>query len=188
MTPEAQAAGPSLERYREYLSLLARLHLHPRLQSKLDPSDLVQQTLLKAHENRAQWRGQGEAEMAAWLRRILANTLADVARAFGGAKRNVAREQSLEAALQESSARLEGFLNPGPSSPSNQAMRHEEMLRLASALAQLPQDQRAAVEWHHLQNCSVAEVAACLGRSERAVAGLLRRGLKKLRELLQAES
>jgi RNA polymerase sigma-70 factor (ECF subfamily) len=181
MTPE------SLERYREYLSLLARLHLHPRLQSKLDPSDVVQQTLLKAHQNRAQCQGQNDAQVAAWLRRILANTLADAARDFGGGKRDVGREQPLQAILEDSSSRLEAFLNPAMSSPSVKAVRNEDLLQLATALAQLPDDQRAAVEMHHLQNCSVAEVAASLGKTERAVAGLLRRGLKKLRELLQSE-
>jgi RNA polymerase sigma-70 factor (ECF subfamily) len=176
---------PDLEHYRDYLGLLARLQLSPRLQSKLDPSDVVQQTLLKAHEHRDQFRGQGAAELAAWLRRILANTLADAAREFGAGKREVGREKALEAALQESSARLEGLLNPAPSSPSNQAMHHEDMHRLAVALVQLPDDQRTAVELHHLQGWSVADVAAHQGKTQRAVAGLLRRGLKKLRELLQ---
>ena len=72
-------------------------------------------------------------------------------------------------------------------SPSGQAIRHEELFRLAEALAQLPEDQRMAVELHHLQDCSVAEVAGQLGRTEASVAGLLRRGLRRLRELLQAE-
>jgi RNA polymerase sigma-70 factor (ECF subfamily) len=172
-----------LERYRDYLHLLARLHLHPRLQSKLDPSDVVQQALLKAHQNRGQFRGQGP-ELAAWLRRILASTLADAAREFGGGKRDVAREQSLDAALRQSSARLEAFLQPASSSPSEHAVHEETLLRLAAALAELPDDQRSAVEMHHLQGCSVAEVAAHLDRTEAAVAGLLRRGLKRLRELL----
>jgi RNA polymerase sigma-70 factor (ECF subfamily) len=187
MTPESPSEGRALERYREYLSLLARLHLHPRLQSKLDPSDVVQQTLLKAHQNLAQCQGQNDAQVAAWLRRILANTLADAAREFGGGKRDVGREQPLQAVLEDSSARLEAFLNPALSSPSVKAVRNEDLLHLAAALARLPDDQRAAVEMHHLQDCSVAEVAAALGKTERAVAGLLRRGLKKLRELLQTE-
>jgi RNA polymerase sigma-70 factor (ECF subfamily) len=187
MSRDIRGDEPSLERHRDYLRLLARLHLHPRLQSKLDPSDIVQQTLLKAHQNLGQFRGQSEGELAAWLRRILANTLADAAREFGGAKRDLALEQSLEAALQHSSARLEAFLNPEPSTPSAQAMRQEELLRLAGALARLPEDQRTAVELHYLQDCTVAEVAEHLGRTERAAAGLLRRGLKKLRELLHDE-
>jgi len=176
-----------LEEQRDYLRLLARLHLDPRLRGKFDPSDAVQQTLLKAHENLGQFRGQGEAELVAWLRRILANTLADALREFGRDKRDVAREQSLEAALQDSTRSLEALLCAPPSSPSQQAMRHEDLLRLARALDDLPDDQRTVVELHHLQERSVADIARALDRTEAAVAGLLRRGLKRLRQLLHAD-
>jgi RNA polymerase sigma-70 factor (ECF subfamily) len=174
-----------LERFREYLLLLARLQLDPRWQAKLDPSDVVQQTLLQAHQARDQFRGQSAAELAAWLRQILARVLANVARDLGRDKRDVGRERSLEAALEESSARLEGWLAAEQSSPSESVERHERLLRLAEALAQLPKDQREAVTLHHLQGWSLAELAKHLGRSEAAVAGLLHRGFKKLRELLQ---
>jgi RNA polymerase sigma-70 factor (ECF subfamily) len=188
MTRHAQGQESFLERHREYLHLLARLHLNPRLRGKLDPSDIVQQTFLKAHENRGQFRGQGEAEVAEWLRRILLNTLSDALRAFGGARRDLALEQSLEAVLADSSARLAALLRPDPSSPSTRAVRQEEFARLAQALARLPDDQRTAVELHHLQDWSVLEVGEYLGRSEAAVAGLLRRGLAKLRKLLCEKS
>src|SRR5262249_36796688 len=151
-----------------------------------DPSDLVQETLLNAHRHLDQYRGQGEAAMEAWLRRILMNLLVDALRAFGGDKRDVARERSLERALRESSARLEAFCTAASSSPSQHAVRHEHLHRRAAALAELPEDQRTAVELHHFQDWSVAEVAGHLGRTEAAVAGLLRRGLKRLRELLHA--
>ena len=187
MTGDTQGQTWPLERHREYLHLLARLHLPRRLRSKLDPSDVAQQTLLKAHQHLDQFRGHNEAELAAWLRRILANTLADALRQFGGAKRDVTLERTLQEAVADSSARLEALLHSNSTSPSGQAMRHEEFLRLAEALAQLPEDQRTAVELHHLQDCSVAEVAEQLGRTEASVAGLLRRGLKKLRELLQED-
>lgn len=72
MTPSSASASPALDRYREYLRLLARLQIAPRLRGKLDPSDVAQQTLLKAYEalDRFDWRG--EAQLAAWLRQILA--------------------------------------------------------------------------------------------------------------------
>lgn len=181
-------AGPSkhaVEDYRDYLHLLARLQLDPRLRGKVDPSDVVQQTLAKAHQNRAQFRGQTVAEWAGWLRRILANTLIDAARKH---QRELALERSLEQAVDESSARLEAWLAADQTSPSEIAARQEQLLSLARALAQLPEDQRTAVEQHHLRDASVAEVAALMGRTEPAVAGLLRRGLKKLRELLQDNS
>lgn len=188
MNPDPSGAGTWLERHRNYLRLLARLHLGPRLRTKLDPSDVVQQTLLKAHQHREQCRGETDAERAGWLRQILANTLADVLRQYGAACRDVALEQSLEAALHDSSARLEGFLRPEPSSPSQHLLRQERLDQLAAALAQLPEDQRTAVELHHLQGCPVAVVMEQMGRTEAAVAGLLRRGLQKLRHLLPEPS
>jgi RNA polymerase sigma-70 factor, ECF subfamily len=187
MTGEAAPDPGLLERYRDYLALLARLHWPQRLRSKLGTSDLVQETLLKAAQNLNQYRGRSEAELAGWLRRILTNTLVDAIREFEGAGRNVARERPLEAALAQSSARLEALLQLSPSSPSQQVMRHEQLLQLSAALAQLPEDQRLAVERHYLQSCSVAEVAEQMGRTERSVAGLLRRGLQTLRELLADE-
>jgi RNA polymerase sigma-70 factor (ECF subfamily) len=184
MTAQEPEANWSHEHYRDYLGLLARLHLPLYLRSKLDPSDIVQATLLKAHQSRSQFRGK-ESEVTPWLRRILVNTITDAARQFGGNKRDVGLEKSLEVALQDSSARLESLLRPDPSSPSKQAIRHEQMLALAEALACLPEDQRTAVELHHLQGYAVAELATQFGKTEAAIAGLLRRGLKSLRELLK---
>jgi RNA polymerase sigma-70 factor, ECF subfamily len=87
--------------------------------------------------------------------------------------------------MEDSSARLEALLAADQTSPSARAVRHEELLRLAEALAALPDDQRQAVELHHLHGLAVEEVARALGRSESAAGGLLRRGLKRLRELMR---
>src|SRR5438874_621284 len=98
---DLEPARPSqaLERFRDYLRLLAGLQVGPRLRVKVDPSDLVQQTLLKAHQARDQFRGASSGEMSAWLRQILARTLADAARDLGRERRDIARERSLEATL-----------------------------------------------------------------------------------------
>src|SRR5437764_13707204 len=107
-----------LERFRPYLLLLARLQLREQFRGKLDPSDVVQQTLLEAHRKRDQFRGHSPAELAGWLRQLLACTLADALRALGRAKRDAARERSLEAAREQSSARLGDWLAAEQPSPS----------------------------------------------------------------------
>jgi RNA polymerase sigma-70 factor (ECF subfamily) len=179
--------GPALplERFREYLRVLARLQIEPRLQAKLDPSDLVQQTLLKAHQAGEQFRGTTAAEQAAWLRQILANTLANAIRDFARAKRDVTLERSLENALTDSSARLEAWLVTKEASPSQQAERNELLLQLAEQLARLPEIQREVLLLRHCQGWSLAEIGAHLGRTRAAVASLLRRGLQQLRGHLQ---
>src|SRR5438094_4777276 len=104
MSVEMQAVSPrAVEDYRDYLHLLARLQLDPRLAGKVDPSDVVQQTLVKAHQNREQFRGNTAAEQAGWLRRILANTLIDAARKFG---REIDHERPLEQQIHDSASRL----------------------------------------------------------------------------------
>jgi RNA polymerase sigma-70 factor (ECF subfamily) len=173
-----------LEDYREYLRLLVQVQLSPRLQAKLDASDVVQQTILHAHAARAQFQGRTEAEWLGWLRKILANTLAAEGRRYGAESRDVARERSLEAELELSAFRLECLLAADQTSPSQRAVRAEELLRLAQAMSQLSADQRLVVELHHLQALPVAAVAERMQRSRSAVVGLLFRGLKRLRELL----
>jgi RNA polymerase sigma-70 factor (ECF subfamily) len=173
-----------LEEYRDYLCLLARQRLDPRLRGKLDASDVVQETLLKAHQALGQFRGRSDAELAAWLRQILARNLTDAVRALGAGVRDVGREKDLQARLDESSARLEAWLAADQSSPSEHVARQERLLRLAHALAQLPDDQRLAVELKHLHGLSVEQAAAEMGKSKAAVVGLLFRGVKKLRQLL----
>ena len=176
--------GPVLEPFRQYLRVLAAVHLDARLRGKLDPSDVVQQTLLRACVGFDRLRDRDPGVVAAWLRKILARTLADAVRDLERAKRDLARERSLEAALDRSSARLAGWLAADQSSPSERADRNEQLLRLADALCGLPDDTREAVVLKHCRGWTLAEIAAHLGRSPAAVASLLHRGLKHLRDLL----
>ncbi len=176
-----------LERFRDYLLTLARVQIDPRLRQKTDPSDVVQQTLLEAHQQQKAFRGQTDAQKAAWLRQILAHNLADAIRRFGRAKRDIAQERSLQAALDQSSARLEGWIAAEQSSPSNQAVKNEQIVKVSKVLQTLPESQRTAIELHYWQGWTSAEIAEHLGRSTIAVAGLLQRGLKTLREQLRNE-
>ena len=176
--------GETLERFRDYLRLLARAQLPAKVRGKLDPSDVVQQTLLRAYQGLDQFRGRDSAQQAAWLRQILAHTLANAVRDLTRDCRDVGLEHSLEASLSESSSRLEGWLAADQSSPSQQAERNEQLLRLASGLDRLPEEQREALLLKHVQGLSLAEIGEHLGRTRAAVASLLRRGLKGLREHL----
>jgi RNA polymerase sigma-70 factor (ECF subfamily) len=182
MDPEISAV---LEPYRRYLRLLAGLHLDARLRGKLDPSDAVQQTLLRACVGFEQLRSREPAVVTAWLRRILARTLADAVRDFERGRRDIDRERSLEADLDRSASALEVWLAAEQSSPSEQAQRNEELLRLAEALVGLPDDMREAVVLKHCQGWTLAQIAERLGRTPAAVASLLRRGLERLRNTLQ---
>jgi RNA polymerase sigma-70 factor (ECF subfamily) len=174
-----------VEQYREYLRLLARLHLDPRLKGQVDPSDMVQLTLLTALAKIDQFRGSTDGERAAWLRAILANHMAYAARRFG--RQAGDRTRSIERDLDRSSTRIGTFLADERASPCDHVIRTEQTLRLAAALARLPTDQREALELRHLQDLSVSEVAQRMNRSVPAVAGLLHRGGKALRVLMQTE-
>jgi len=184
MATAPNETSPRLEKFREYLRVLARVHIGEQLRAKLDPSDIVQQTLLEAHRKRDQFRGKTEAEMAGWLRQLMASTLADAIRSLRRAKRDVARERSLEQALDQSSKRIDAWLIAEQSSPSQRAVRHEEAVQLASSLAQLPDAQREALTLRYCHGWSLAQISEHLDRTPAAVSGLLKRGARQLRLLL----
>jgi RNA polymerase sigma-70 factor, ECF subfamily len=182
MGQSAQDRNIELDHFRDYLRLLAQLQIPSKLKSKLDASDLVQITLLKAHEADADFRGQTRAERAAWLRKILARTIANALRDHGRAKRDVVLERSLEDALHTSSARLEAWLVDKGESPSALSQRNEQVVELAQALSRLPDLQRQALLMHYCDGLPLAAISEVLERTRPAVASLLRRGLRQLRE------
>jgi RNA polymerase sigma-70 factor (ECF subfamily) len=186
MHPDAPANDRDLEQFRDYLRLLARTHLDPRLQAKLDPSDVVQQTLLEAHKDREQLRGQSREQMACWLRQILVRNLANTVRDYHRACRDVNREQALEAADGPADA-LADWLAAEQSSPSRQVERQEEVLRLSAALTALPEAQREVIVLRHFHGWPLADISRQVGKSAAAVAGLLHRGLRRLRTHLHEE-
>jgi RNA polymerase sigma-70 factor (ECF subfamily) len=174
----------ALEPYRRYLEVLARVHLDPRLRGKLDPADVVQQTLLRACAALPDLRGHAPEGLAAWLRKILANTLADTLKHYHRDRRDVDLERSLEADLDRSSSGLAGWLAADQTSPSQAAERNEELLRLANALVDLPEPLREVVVLKHLRGWTLQRIADHLGRTIPSVASLLRRGLADLRHRL----
>src|SRR5439155_19206047 len=114
MTPDA---SERLEPFRKYLTVLAELHLDRRLRGKLDPSDVVQQTLLRACSALGGLQRQEPEVLAAWLRKVLASTLADAVKHFERDKRDVGLEKSLEADLDRSASRFASWLAADQTSP-----------------------------------------------------------------------
>jgi len=119
---------------------------------------------------------------------ILTRNLLTVARRYATHKRAAGREISLQDQLEKSSALFHHQLVADQTSPSMKLIKQERSEQLAGALLKLLDDERSAVVLKHFHEWSVAEIAQHLGRTPEAVAGLLRRGLKKLREHLVEEA
>jgi RNA polymerase sigma-70 factor (ECF subfamily) len=171
------------ELFRSRLHILARVALRDagKLQNKIDASDVVQEALLQAVVALPQFQGQTDQEFAAWLRAILANKLTDMIRHFLKQKRDVALEETIRECLDKSAPNLlDCIVAPGPS-PSQQMVLDERARILDQCLAALPPNQQTVVELHHLAGHTVAEIAKRMNKTETAVAGLLRRGLRTLR-------
>ena len=175
-----------LRRFEPWLRLLARIQCESRFQAKFDASDIVQQTLLEAVKAFPQFRGTTEAELTAWLRKILAHALAHEVRRYHGAqKRDVTLEVSLDAELAQSSQRLGAMLAESGPSPSQQAAQRELDVLLADVLARLPDDYREVLILRHLEGLSHDAIAQRMNRTSGAVRMLWTRALIALRQELQ---
>ena len=179
--------GEKIDQFRSYLNLMARMQLDRRLQSKLDSSDIVQQTMLQAHRARDNFRGSSDKQLAAWLRQILARNLYHATRDFQRDKRDVRNERSIENGMNNSAARVEAWLKADQTSPDMKAVKNEQVLVMADALEKLDLPKRTAVELHYLQGWKLAEIAEHMDRSISGVAGLVHRGLKDLKQLMEGE-
>jgi RNA polymerase sigma-70 factor (ECF subfamily) len=168
-----------IESYKNYLLFLASIQFPAALKGKVDPLDLVQLTLLKAHESRGEFRGTTDAQCAAWLRRILANVTTDAVRKH--APRLGPRERSFHEAIEQSAQGMEALLEASASTPSQRMIREEQLVRLADAIARLPDDQRQAINLRHLEGLPTAVIAERMDKTVAAVGGLLQRGLRALR-------
>jgi RNA polymerase sigma-70 factor (ECF subfamily) len=163
---------PDLVRHESALLQWATYQLPGWVCGKLDPADLVQQTLLEAMAV-DKLVGKPDHEVLAYLRRALAHNLIDAARKFAPTKADLVSA--------ESSIRLADWLAADHTSPSERADRNERFARLAVALAELPDAQRVAVQMRYLQGMKVTEIAKALDRSVGAVSLLLHRAVSTLK-------
>lgn len=173
---DREALGDLLDKHRAYLKILSQRHLDGALAARVDASDVVQQTLLSVFRNFEQFDGCDDAQFLAWIRKIHERNVQDVVRDHTRAARRALGRESPpdEATVPE----------PVAASPSQRAMLGEAAVRLARAVERLPDDQREAVRLRHLEGRTLADMARQMERSEQAVAGLVKRGLKNLRKQL----
>jgi RNA polymerase sigma-70 factor (ECF subfamily) len=182
---DTAALGQLFELYRNYLRLIARPMIDHALKLKLDASDLVQETFLKAHRQFADFAGRSEPELMAWLRRILVRTLADQARYHRSPGRNVRRQVSLEAILEQAGGAAQDALADSLPSPSSLAVRRERTVLLADALEKLPADYREVFVLRNIEHVSFDEIATRMGRSAGATRVLWTRAMQRLSQLLE---
>ncbi len=182
---DTAALGQLFELYRNYLRLIARPMIDGALKLKLDASDLVQETFLKAHRQFADFAGRDEPELMAWLRRILVRTLVDQARYHRSRGRNVRRQVSLEALLDQAGGAAQQALADSLPSPSSMAVRRERAVLLADALEKLPADYREVFVLRNIEHIPFNEIATRLGRSPGATRVLWTRAMQRLSLLLE---
>jgi RNA polymerase sigma-70 factor (ECF subfamily) len=181
---DQNALGKLLEHHRGYLRVIAERMIGGRLRSRLDASDIVQQTCLSAFGNIQEFEGDDASEFLAWLRTIHERNVKNALRDHVGAqKRSVTREKSMESEVE-----IAGPMAIEKSSPSQRMMLGEQAVQLAQALQHLPEDQREAVRLRYLEGWSLARISEFTGRTKFSVAGLVKRGLLSLRKHLRTEN
>lgn len=185
---DGAARGRLLESFRRYLTLLARIQIDRTLRVKLAESDVVQETFLEAHRDFHSFHGANSAELAGWLRTILAHNLANQVRRYRGTKRRDIRlERGLVAALGRSSVELGAALVAPGRSPAEEAANCEAALLIADSLSKLPDDYREVLILRNLEELTFPEVAARMERTEDAVKKLWARALAKVKLFLPVE-
>jgi RNA polymerase sigma-70 factor (ECF subfamily) len=171
---DTSALDELLKRWRPLLQLQARQLLGAAVSARVDPSDVVQETLTQAFQSIDQFQGATEGEWVAWLRRMVAGHAAKVRRHHSADRRDAQRDQPWPE---------EGVGGSGPD-PASEIASLEQAAALARAVEALPPDRRDVVVRRILDRQPIATVARELGRTPGAVRVLLTRALRQLRDLI----
>jgi RNA polymerase sigma-70 factor (ECF subfamily) len=184
---DGECLGELLSLYRNYLSLLANTQLERRLRPRVSPSDIVQETMLKAHRHFAQFKGRSEAEFLAWLRQILLSSLAHVVeRHLLAAKRNIRREISIDECPGLAGGAVAGALPlgiPRRESPSAEVRQREASQILSDRLGELSPRYREVLLLRNIQGLPFDEIAIQLHCTPAATRMLWLRAIQKLRAI-----
>jgi RNA polymerase sigma-70 factor (ECF subfamily) len=180
-TGSREALGKALEACRAYLLLVAERELAPELRAKGGASDMVQETLLEAFRDFAGFHGQSEAELLAWLRRLLLNNLADFTRQYRATDK---RRLDREVAVGGSSLSPDGGLAAAGPSPSSAVAADEQAMAVVRVLERLPEDYRRVIVLRYQQGLPFEEIGRELGLTDNAARKLLLRAIERVQEEL----
>ncbi len=179
----SEALGQALESCREPLLHLAEQELDdPRLRPKASPSDLVQHTLLEAHQDFGNFRGRTAGQLLKWLRRLLRNNVSNFRRLYRKSKRRVDREIRIRTGSADSGA---GSLPAKTPSPSSEAIHHEQTDLVKQALDRLPHEYRRVIVLRYREERSFAEIGQIMGRTVNGAQKLWVRATQLLRTELE---
>jgi RNA polymerase sigma-70 factor, ECF subfamily len=173
-------------RYRPYLRVVCSVQLPTLCQKREDESDIVQHTLMDATRGLPEFRGETEAEFEAWMSRLLERNILQSVRRNTADKRDIRREVVNQSPHDSASLVWHNQVTD-PSSLGSKVFKGEAALQLAEALEQLPEDQRIAVELRYLGQQPLKSIAKYMDKTTGAVAGLIRRGIETLRDLVPRE-
>jgi len=174
------------EKCRAYVGFMARSQMENWMNAKIDASDLIQQTMMDAHQGFDQFRGKSEAEWIGWLKKILQHNAVDFCRKYKGTeKRNANREVSFAQSQSQSLFRGAAEPDANEETPSEVIMRKENEILLADALSKLPDDYQEVVYLRNMQQQPFKEIAEKMDRSQGAVQMLWLRAIKQLQEQMQ---
>lgn len=154
------------------------------LRSVVHVEDLVQETFVHAIRSMPQCKATNAESFNAWLDAIANNRVRDMIRLLKCQKRGGIRK----ATGFSSSTFLDKLCRSDSSTPGRNAARHEVIERVKSAIADLPSDQRLALQVRYLQGEGLDETARIIERSPNAIRGLIHRAKKRLREVMQSSS
>jgi RNA polymerase sigma-70 factor (ECF subfamily) len=171
-----------LARHRDRLRRMFAVRMDPRLAARIDPSDLVQETLADAAAKLDAYLHERSLPFYAWVRQLAWDHLVQAHRRHVRARRrSVSREEQWAGPADASSAALAERLMARNSSPSQRLLREEERLLLLAALARLSGSDREILVMKYLEQLSTAEVATILDLTEAAVKKRHTRALERLR-------
>jgi RNA polymerase sigma-70 factor (ECF subfamily) len=178
------ARGQLLERHRPRLRRMIAVRLDRRLAARVDPSDVVQETLAEAAAKLNDYLCQRPLAFYPWLRRLAQEQLARVGRRhLRAGRRSVTREEPAGLPDESVLELAERLLDAG-SGPSTRLRRVERQALVRQALDRLPEGDREVLVLRYLEQLSTAEAAAVLEVGESAVKMRLLRALQRLRDLL----